>query len=104
MSVQKKRKIIFKKMKNSRYHTTKYRRLLKKTDEFFRKADFIDNSHKNNKSTAMEEEKLEDPQENINSDPNFHEYLKNFFNFDPIQNKFFSKKSFTKTSEKIDPN
>lgn len=103
MSVQRKRKIIFKKMKNSRYHTTKYRRLLKKTDEFFRKADPTENSHINNKLTSMEEEKLESPQENNNTDPNFHEYLKNFFNFDPIQKKFFSKKGFTKTSEKTDP-
>ena len=104
MSIQKKRKITLKRMKNSRYHTTKYRRLLKKTDEFFLKADLIDNSHKNNNFTAMEEEKLENFEENNNNThPDFHEYLKKFFNFDPVQNKFFSKKSFTTTSEKIDP-
>jgi len=111
MSDQNNRKTICKNMKKTRSNASKYRKLKKQTDIFYKKLNNFPDEikiHQNMKahSSAIEEEKEEiirEENRNCSNNSNFKEYLQTFFDYDPLQSKFFSKKKFSNTIRQVDP-
>ena len=106
----KKQKNTEKKSKKFFSHALKFKKLKKYTDKFFKCPQHYmnDSLNKSDFKTKMmhieeNEKKEEEYQTNSTSNPPFHEFLKNYFEYDPIKQRFFSKKNFLYEKYQLDP-